>query len=160
MDSEPRGGAQGRLPYPILPASGPAQGSAACLNVRTSCKSTSKHASVRQIRLRWFSAHRPAPGKRKGEYIVALGRKRWQVKTFVECYPRTGERTHGCTTENLCENPLKSRRRLAYRPRAGFRPNPEKTTVGQTCRFRRELPQAQILPLGWRLLPARFRRRA
>src|ERR1700682_5092607 len=73
---------------------------------------------------------------------------------------RARGRPHGCTTENLCVNLLKSRRPLSYRPRVGFRPNPEKTTVGQTCHIPRELPQARILPLGWRLPLACFRPRA
>src|ERR1700682_1297889 len=91
MDSERRGAVRGRPPYPILPASGPAPGSAVCLNVRTSCKSTSKHASARQTHLRRLSEHRLSLGKRRGKSIVALCRKRWQAKTFEECYPSTGE---------------------------------------------------------------------
>src|ERR1700687_2678771 len=91
MDSERRGGVRGRPPYPIFQASGPAPGLADCLNVRYSSKSTNKHASANQTHLRRLSEHRLALGKRRGKSIVALYRKRWQAKTFEECYPSTGE---------------------------------------------------------------------
>src|SRR6266853_1750883 len=63
-------------------------------------------------------------------------------------------------TENLCADLPKSRRRLAYLPRAAFRPNPEKTTDGRSCHIRLESLRAQILRPDWILLLTGFRRRA
>src|ERR1700737_4165457 len=70
---------------------------------------------------------------------------------------RARGRPHGCTTENLCVNLLKSRRPLVYRPPRGCPPNTERTALRQAFHIPRELLQARILPLGWRLPLACFR---